>query len=183
MIRKTLIILSIVLVDVTLLNAEALKNQLPGGHIKAPNHVIGNDEVPHVYSFKTSFKEYLIVRLKHGTDILAGLVEAVKQHDLKNAVILSGIGSTYKYHVHSVANSTFPSKNDFYHVNDPMDIVSVSGYVIEGKVHAHIGLSNGKHSVGGHLEPGTEVFTFSVITIGILEDEVSLERLDDKTWR
>lgn len=64
-----------------------------------------------------------------------------------------------------------------------MDIVSISGYVIEGKVHAHIGLSDGKKSVGGHLEPGTEIFTFCVITIGILEDDVSLKRLDDKTWR
>ncbi len=164
-------------------NSQKISNPLPGQHIHTPNEVVGNDTVPAVHSFKASFREVVIARFKYKTDILQGFNEVVAQHEIKNAVILSGIGSVYSYHVHSVDNSTFPSKNVFYKEDKPSDVVSISGYIIEGRVHAHIGVSDGKTSVGGHLEPGTEVFTFCIVTIGILEDDISLQRLDDKTWR
>jgi len=163
--------------------SQKISNPLPAGNVHAADDVIGTDSVPSVYSITTNFKEVVIVRCKYKTDILKGLEDAVIQNSIKNAVILSGVGSLYKYHVHSVDNSTFPSKNVFYKEDKPADLVSVSGYIIDGRVHAHIGVSDGKTSFGGHLEPGTEVFTFCIITIGILPDDISLQRLDDKTWR
>ena len=36
---------------------------------------------------------------------------------------------------------------------------------------------------GGHLEPGSNVFTFAVVTLGILSDSMDLSRVDDKTYR
>ena len=36
---------------------------------------------------------------------------------------------------------------------------------------------------GGHLEPGTNVFTFAVVTLGVLPDNLDLSRLDDKDYR
>jgi hypothetical protein len=36
--------------------------------------------------------------------------------------------------------------------------------------------------IAGHLEPGTEVFTFAVVTIGVMND-VDFRHLDDKTFR
>jgi len=36
---------------------------------------------------------------------------------------------------------------------------------------------------GGHLEPGTEVFTFAIVTVGVLPDNLDLTKLDDKTYR
>jgi predicted DNA-binding protein with PD1-like motif len=183
MIKYSIIFWAFFSFSFTILNAQEIKTILPGGHIHAPNDVVSNDEVPDVYSFSTQFKEIIIVRLKYKTDLLDGLKKTVTQNNIKNAVILSGIGSACKYHVHSVANTTFPSTNNFYHENYPMDIASVSGYILNGRVHAHVSLSDGKKSIGGHLEQGTEIFTFCVITIGILQDDVTLERLDDKTWR
>ncbi len=163
--------------------SQKISNPLPAGKVHTADDVIGTDSVPSVYSFTTNFKELVIVRLKYKTDILHGLEEAVTQNNIKNAVILTGIGSVYKYHVHSMDNSTFPSKYVFYKEEKPADVVSISGYIIDGRVHAHICVFDGKTAVGGHLEPGTEVFTFCIITIGILADDISLRRLDDKTWR
>ena len=34
--------------------------------------------------------------------------------------------------------------------------------------------------IAGHLEPGTEVFTFAIVTIGVMNDGVDFRRLDDK---
>ena len=54
---------------------------------------------------------------------------------------------------------------------------------IDGQLHPHITFSNEKQAFGGHLEPGTEVFTFAAVTLGVLGDDVNLKRLDDKTYR
>jgi predicted DNA-binding protein with PD1-like motif len=61
----------------------------------------------------------------------------------------------------------------------PADIISMSGMVMDGRVHPHITLANADKAFGGHLEPGTNVFTFAVITLGVLDDKVDLSRVDD----
>jgi hypothetical protein len=37
--------------------------------------------------------------------------------------------------------------------------------------------------LGGHLEPGTKVFTFAIVTVGVLADDLDLSKLDDKDYR
>jgi predicted DNA-binding protein with PD1-like motif len=126
----------------------------------------------------------LILRFKNKTDLLAGMEKMVAEHKIKNAVILAGAGSVTKYHIHAVSNRTFPSQNIY--VKDPTapaDIVSMNGYIIEGRIHAHMTMTNAEHAFGGHLEPETEVFTFAIVTIGVLAEGTSLEKVDDKTYR
>ena len=99
-------------------------------------------------------------------------------------MILSGAGSVRGYHVHQVSNRTFPSKNMF--VKDPTapaDLVSMNGYVMNGRLHAHVTLATPNGALGGHLEPGTEVFTFAIITIGVLKDGADFSNPDNKTYR
>ncbi len=159
------------------------QNQMPGYTLTTPNQIISNDSVPDVYTARSAFQKVVVTRFKYKTDILEGLRETVERENIKNAVILSGIGSVYSYHVHSVDNATFPSKNVFMKKDDPMDLLSVNGYVFNGRVHAHISLSNEEYAVGGHLEPGTRVFTFCIITLGILDNDLQIERFDDGTLR
>ena len=78
---------------------------------KLTDKVEEGEPVPSPLTFSSKFERIVIVRMTYGTDMLAGLVKAVKQEEIKNAVILSGIGSLTSYHVHVVSNTTFPSKN------------------------------------------------------------------------
>jgi predicted DNA-binding protein with PD1-like motif len=50
-------------------------------------------------------------------------------------------------------------------------------------VHPHITLANADNAFGGHLEPDTTVFTFAVVTLGVLDDGLDLTRIDDWTYR
>jgi len=59
----------------------------------------------------------------------------------------------------------------------------MSGVVMNGRVHPHITLANADKAFGGHLEAGTTVFTFAVITLGVLDDNLDLSRLDDWNYR
>ena len=139
--------------------------------------------VPQVVTTSGQFDRVIVVRMKQHTDLLAGLQEAVEKEKIRNAVILSGIGSLTTYHIHVVDNNTFPSENVFFKDSIPVDLVSVNGYIFNGKVHTHINISDENLALGGHLEPGTTVFTFAIITIGVLTEEVNLDRFDDKYWK
>ncbi len=143
-----------------------------------------SDTVPEAYAVSGQFERVLVLRFKHDTDLLAGMEKLVHQNRVRNAVILSGIGSVKSYHLHAVSNRTFPSKNVF--VRDPTapaDLIGMNGYVFDGRIHAHLTLATPDNAFGGHLEPDTKVFTFAVVTLGVLGDDVDLSRMDDKTYR
>ena len=149
----------------------------PAGDAK-PN----DPAVPDVYAVTGKFDRVVVLRFKYQADLLAGIEKMVKEQKIRNAVILAGAGSVRNYQVHSVSNRTFPSKNTF--VQDPTapaDIVSMNGYVIDGRVHAHLTMANPDHGFGGHLEPGTNVFTFAIVTLGVFDGDLS--RVDDKSYR
>lgn len=143
-----------------------------------------SDKIPEVYAMSGQLKRVVVLRFKYQADLLAGMEKMIKEHKIKNAVFLSGIGSLRNYHIHAVSNRTFPSKNIFTKdPTAPADIVSINGYVIDGRIHAHMTLTNEEHAFGGHIEPNNNVFTFAIVTLGVFDDAVDLGKVDDKTYR
>ena len=142
-----------------------------------------SDHVPDVYPITGHFDRIVVLRFKYKTDLLAGMQKMVKQENIRNGVILLALGSVRGYQVHQVSNRTLPSQDTFVkNPTEPADLVSMNGYVIYGRVHPHVTLATPDKVIAGHLEPGTEVFTFAVVTIGVMND-VDFRRLDDKTYR
>ena len=139
--------------------------------------------VPDTYTVSGHFTRIVLVRMKNQVDMLEGLREAVAREKIRNAIILSGAGSLVSYHVHVVSNTTLPATEAFFKGEGPFDLVTANGYIIEGRVHCHITFSTPEKSLGGHLEPGTHVFTFAIVSLGVLDDATSLKRFDDSSWR
>jgi predicted DNA-binding protein with PD1-like motif len=126
----------------------------------------------------SKFERIEIIKLESGTDMLEGLNNAVKEKKIKNAVILAGIGSVTDYHFHVVSDRNLPPANEFTSASSAMDLIAVQGYILNGRVHAHITLADENSALGGHLEPGTKALTFIIITMGVLPDSLSIEHLD-----
>ncbi len=124
------------------------------------------EAAPEVYTVSSPFERIVVVRIKRGMDLLDGLKKAVAQEEIRNAAILSGVGSLTTYHVHAVSNTTLPAQNIYYKGEGPQDLLSVNGFILDGRVHAHIVFSDDKKGLGGHLEPGTTVFTFAIHHVG-----------------
>ncbi|MCZ6675306.1 MAG: DNA-binding protein [Verrucomicrobia bacterium] len=167
-------------------NAYAQKTQTLVTRTTSPeqDNKPNSDAVPDVMTQSTQFERIVLVRFKFKTDLLEGLHKAVAEQGIQNGVILSAFGSVRGYHVHGVSNRDFPSQNFFMRdPTHPADIISMSGMVMDGRIHPHITLADDERAFGGHLEPGTEVFTFANITIGVLPDNLELSRYDDKTLR
>jgi predicted DNA-binding protein with PD1-like motif len=114
---------------------------------------------------RTTVKNLIFIRLNPGDDLLAALEQAAKEHNIKNAVILSGIGSARSHHFHVVGTRENPPRNDFIKGEKASDIIGISGYIIEGRVHAHIVHSDTETAFGGHLHQGVEVLTFAILTL------------------
>jgi len=112
-------------------------------------------------------------------DLLEGLKEAVNSRKIKNGVILAGIGAVTDYHYHVVSSKNLPPDEEYPKASVPMDLISVQGYILNGRVHAHIALSDANSVVGGHLESGTKALTFFIITIGVLPGSLKLDNLDN----
>jgi uncharacterized protein len=138
---------------------------------------------PQVSIATGKFNQVLVIRLKQGEDLLKGLQNAVAQAGVKNGVFMGAFGSLTSYHVHVVNNTTFPPKNIYMKGKGPYDILSVTGAVIDGRLHPHLSLSDSKRALGGHLEEGSLVFTFAVVTLGVFEDGISLDKFDDWNWQ
>src|SRR5215471_2444696 len=138
-----------------------------------------SDRVPDVYALSGHLERIVVLRFKYNTDLLAGLEKMVQHEKIRNAVILSGFGSVRNYQVHQVGNRELPPKNVYVkNPTAPADITSLSGFVIDGRLHPHITLANADKAFGGHLEPDTTVFTFAVVTLGVLDDGLDLTKID-----
>ncbi|BDC48243.1 hypothetical protein F183_A05590 [Bryobacterales bacterium F-183] len=141
-------------------------------------------DVPDVVAVSSKLERVVVLRFRYMADLLDGIEQAVKREKITNAVILSAAGSVRNYHLHSVSNRNFPSRNTYVQdKTSPADIIPMNGYVLDGKVHAHMTLANSQGAFGGHLERETNVFTFAIVTLGVLPPELDLKRADDKTWR
>lgn len=141
-------------------------------------------DVPDVIAVSGHIERILVLRFKFGTDLLADLQKTIADQHIKNAVILSGFGSVRGYQVHQVSNRDLPSKNMFVkNPTAPADIIGMSGMIMNGQMHPHISLANPEKGFGGHLEPDTQVYTFAVVTLGVLDDKIDMSRFDDSSYR
>ena len=139
--------------------------------------------VPDAYALVGHFDRIVVIRLKYKANLLEGMKKIVQEQHIQNGVILSGAGSLRGYEIHTVSNRDMPSEDTFVkNPTQPVDLVSMNGYVIHGRIHAHMTIATPDRVIAGHVEEGNEVFTFAIITIGVMNG-TDLSKVDDKTYR
>ncbi|MDP2884558.1 MAG: DNA-binding protein [Ignavibacteria bacterium] len=181
---RTVLFVLIFLAMTGIVTAQETRTEVTKATTPADDAKANSNSVPDVYALNGQFERVVVLRFKYQTDLLAGMEKMVKEQKIRNAVILAGAGSLTGYHFHLVSNRTFPSKNIFVkNPAAPADLVSMNGYIIDGRIHAHMTLTNEDKAFGGHLESGTTVFTFAIVTVGVFKDGIDLQRIDDKTHR
>jgi predicted DNA-binding protein with PD1-like motif len=124
----------------------------------------------------TTDARFHVLRLNPNDDVLLELRRWVADHAIQNAAFVSGVGSLKAYHAHVVETTNLPPGNIFFKGEGAYDILTLTGHVVNGKVHAHIGWSDDKIAMGGHLEEGCIVLTFAIVTV------VELGNVDVTEW-
>ena len=139
--------------------------------------------VPDAYALTGHFYRIVVIRLKNGANLLAGMNQVIKQQHVENGVILSAIGSLRNWNVHQISNRHLPTQDTFEaNPTQPCDLVSMNGYVINGRIHAHMTLATPDRVIAGHVEEGNEVYTYAMVTVGVMND-TNLAHIDDKGYR
>ncbi len=139
--------------------------------------------VPDAYALVGHFDRIVVIRLKNKANLLDGMNAVIKQQHIENGVILSAIGSLRGYEVHAISNRNLPTQDTFIkNPTQPADLVGMNGYVINGRIHAHMTLATPDKVIAGHVEAGNEVYTYAIVTIGVMNG-TNLDKIDDKTYR
>lgn len=117
-----------------------------------------------------SIRRTIVAHLDHGEDVLESLKRIVRAEGIKNGVILNGYGTLNRCRFHSVAAVGFPPKDEFYTVEGPFELLSLSGTIANGEIHVHVEVADKDHAFGGHLEPGSRVLYLCDVAIAELGD-------------
>lgn len=118
-------------------------------------------------------KPYLL-RLNPKQDIKLELIRFAQAHNIKTASIVSAVGSVSSMKVRIADGKTVVSDDQ------NREVLSLSGTLISGKIHAHIGaVSTNMDLFGGHLMEGCIVHTTMEVTLFDLTDDIQAERRFD----
>jgi predicted DNA-binding protein with PD1-like motif len=129
---------------------------------------------------KGKISAILVIRLQRGEDILGSIKQTCQKYDVKNAVIISMIGSMngasfYDPIFNSKAKCGFSYADPIY-LECPAQLLSAHGEIChdeEGEicVHIHATFADSKgNAYGGHLAAeGNQVLNTVNISIGVIE--------------
>ena len=122
------------------------------------------------------------IGLGPGEKLLESINEAIKTKKIRDGVVISGIGTLKRCHMHYVNTTSFPAENRFYVIEDPLEIGSISGIIANYEAHLHMTVGcRDQRTYSGHLEDGCEVLYLAKVLIMKLSD-LSLDRRIDPRW-
>lgn len=109
----------------------------------------------------------IILRLNRGDLLLESIEQAIRELNIADGTLVCGYGTLDNCTLHMINTvDEFPAKEDFPTWNDsPLELVSMTGIIADGKAHIHAVVSDQSHAVGGHLEPGCSVIYLAEIVI------------------
>src|SRR5579863_6536784 len=106
--KKTILLLALAMIAAA---QQTRREQVSPSPNPIDDSKANSDKIPDAYAISGRFDRVVVLRCKFDTDLLADLEKMVAQEKIKNAVILSAMGSVRGYHIHQVSNRDFPSKD------------------------------------------------------------------------
>lgn len=112
-----------------------------------------------------------VKRLKPDEELFAAIEEMCHDENIEAGVVLALVGSLKR------AQLRFADRHESVHLNGPFEIVSATGTVAKSGCHLHISVSDKNGTVyGGHLVPGSLVYTTVEVVLADLSKTAIFER-------
>jgi predicted DNA-binding protein with PD1-like motif len=120
--------------------------------------------------------EVVVVGIVPGEMLLETIEAAIKEHDIQNGAVVSGIGTLKTCNMHHIEHNRFPPDNRYYTLDEPLEVSNISGIIANGEAHLHVTVGyRDEWAVAGHLEPGSEVLYLAEVVI-LRFDDLRLDR-------
>lgn len=117
----------------------------------------------------------IVIELERGEKVIESICAALERKNIKNAVILSAVGSIQRLKYHRPVDLGEAANDEFFDIEAPMEIGSLIGSIIGGQAHFHIVAASPDGVYNGHLELGTEVMYLMEVIAAEMEG-CNLER-------
>lgn len=109
-----------------------------------------------------------VVSIFPGEYVLETIEDVIRRERIEHGVVLSGFGTLSEVHLHWVTTTGFPPVEHFERYEGPFELLSLSGLIVNGKLHIHAVVSTVQGAYGGHLEYGNKVLYLCEVAIGVL---------------
>ncbi len=124
--------------------------------------------------------DIVVIGIAPGEMLLETIEKAIKEKGIRNGAVVSGIGTLKTCQMHHIEHTHFPPDDRFFTLEMPLELLSVSGLIANGKPHLHIVVSyKDEQTYGGHLEPESEVLYLAEIAIMVFND-LKMDRFRDE---
>ena len=107
----------------------------------------------------------LTISLRRGEMLLEGIRQAIEESGIRDAVVLSCIGTLSSMVWHRVSTLDAKPVEVYPQVHGPLELCALQGLVVEGVPHFHIICSDENGTYAGHLEPGCEVLYLAEVVL------------------
>jgi len=106
----------------------------------------------------------IVVRLNPGDYVMESLRQVIREAELKDGYIASGVASFDHCRLKTAVNVSQPPVFVYPEWNDvPLEVVALQGFIAEGQPHIHVVVSDEKHAVAGHLEESRILFVGEIV--------------------
>ena len=117
------------------------------------------------------------LRLDKGDYLLESINALITREGVRDAVVLSAIGTLSSCVLHMVMTPDYPVVERYVHWEDkPLELSSIDGIIADGKPHLHATVSDHEVAYSGHLEEGCKVLYLVEVVIVEIKG-LNLERL------
>lgn len=106
-----------------------------------------------------------IISLEKGDLLRESIEELTKKEMVKNAVVISGIATFDKAQLQMATTYGFPIEYYVHTLNEPLELASLDGTIIDFTPHIHGVIGNTEHTWAGHLLDGCRILYLAEIVI------------------
>lgn len=148
-------------------------------------------ETMRIQSVEGHLGKTIVARLLPGTDMLNGIEEVCRRHNLKNGVILCSIGSltqlTYTYPISKSTARVGIVYCDPITIKGPIEFFGGQGIICQSDkneylIHFHASASDENEKIyGGHMLPGSPTLATVDLIISEVTDVRMLRLFDEET--
>ncbi|HEY5586157.1 MAG TPA: PPC domain-containing DNA-binding protein [Ruminiclostridium sp.] len=132
------------------------------------------------FTGKTGSKLH-ILRLDAGDYLLESIQSVIERENIRNAFIVSGIGTLDYCVLHMVMTTSYPAVEHFEKwENKPLELSSIDGIIADGVPHLHMVVSDDEKAYSGHLEPGCRCLYLSEIVIQEIDELCLIRKRNDR---
>lgn len=106
-----------------------------------------------------------ILRMERGDLLREKITELCQNEKVYEAVISSGIATFDIVNIQMSNTVGFPMDYDVHNLNEPLELASLDGTIINGEPHIHGVIGNGNKTWAGHLLNGCRILYLGEIVI------------------